>query len=52
MMQLKHNTYHWGIQWNCMVMQVKKEIFQRMGSMCIAQPYEQRKPFDSKQFVE
>jgi len=38
-MQVKHKTYHWGIQWNCMVMQVKKVEFQRMGSLCIAQTY-------------
>jgi hypothetical protein len=30
-MQVKHNTYHWGIQWNSMVMQVRKETFQRKG---------------------
>jgi len=35
-----------------MVMQVKKVTFQRMGSVCIAHPYKQRKHFDSKQFVE
>ena len=31
-MQVKLNTYHWGIQWNSMVMEVKKATFQRMGS--------------------
>jgi len=31
-MKVKLNTYHWGIQWNSMVMQVKKATFQRMGS--------------------
>jgi hypothetical protein len=31
-MQAKHNTHHWGIQWNSIVMQVKKATFQRMGS--------------------
>ena len=50
-MQVKHNTY-WGIQCNCKVMQVKKVMFQRMGSVCITHPYRQRKHFDSKQFVE
>jgi len=35
-----------------MVMQVKKVMFQRMGSVCIAHPYTQGKHFDSKQFVE
>jgi len=33
-------------------LQVKKLMFQRMGSVCIAQPYKQRKHFDSKEFVE
>jgi len=53
-MQVKHtrNTYHWGIQWNYMVMQVKKAMSQRMGSVCIAQPYIQGIHFDSEQFVE
>ena len=51
-MQVKHNTYHWGIQLNCKVMQVKKVTFQRVGSVCIAHPSKQRKHFDSKQFVE
>ena len=23
-MQVKCNTYHWGMQWNCMVMQVQR----------------------------
>ena len=23
-MQVKRNTYHWGMQWNCMVMQVQR----------------------------
>ena len=31
-MQVKLHTYHWGIQWNSMVMQVKKATFQRMKS--------------------
>jgi len=31
-MQVKLNTYHWGIQWNSMVMQDKKAIFQRTVS--------------------
>jgi len=31
-MRVKLNTYHWGIQWNSMVMEVKKATFQRMGS--------------------
>jgi len=31
-MQVKLNTYHWGIKWNSMVLQVKKATFQRMGS--------------------
>jgi hypothetical protein len=31
-MQLKLNTYHCSIQWNSMVMQVKKVAFWRMGS--------------------
>ena len=31
-MQVKLNTHHWGIQWNSLVMQVKKATFQRMGS--------------------
>ena len=31
-MQVKLNTYHWGIQWDSMVMQVKNATFQRMGS--------------------
>ena len=31
-MQVKLNTYHWGIQWNSLVMQVKKAAIQRMGS--------------------
>jgi len=48
---VKHNTYHWGIQWNYMVMQVKKGMFQRMGSVCIAQTYKQRL-HDDKWFVE
>jgi hypothetical protein len=26
-MQVKLNTYHWGIQWNSTVMQVKKATF-------------------------
>jgi hypothetical protein len=39
--QGKHNTYHWGIQWNCRVMQVKKVTFQRMGSVCTTHPYRQ-----------
>ena len=30
--QVKLNTYHWGLQWNSMVMQVKKATFQGMGS--------------------
>ena len=31
-MEVKLNTHHWGIQWNSMVMQVKKVTFQIMGS--------------------
>jgi len=31
-MQVKLNTYHWGLQWNSVVMQFKKATFQRMGS--------------------
>jgi hypothetical protein len=31
-MQVKHNTYHWGIQRKSVVMQVAKATFQRMGS--------------------
>ena len=31
-MQVKLHTYHWGIQWNSMVMQVKRATFQRMKS--------------------
>jgi hypothetical protein len=31
-MQVKLNTHHWGIEWNCVVMQVKKATFQRTGS--------------------
>jgi len=30
-MQVKLDTYHWGIQWNFMIIQVKA-TFQRMGS--------------------
>jgi hypothetical protein len=30
-MQVQLKTYHWGIQWNSMVLQVKK-TYQRMGS--------------------
>jgi len=29
---MKLNTYHWGIQWNFVVMLVKKVTFRRMGS--------------------
>ena len=29
---MKLNTYHWGLQWNSVVMQFKKATFQRMGS--------------------
>jgi hypothetical protein len=52
MVQGKHNTYHWGIQWNCSVKQVEKVTCQRMGSVCIAHRYKQRKLFGSKRFVE
>jgi hypothetical protein len=32
-MQMKlKSTYNWGMQWNSMVMLVKKATFQRMGS--------------------
>jgi len=31
-MHVKLNTYHWGIQWNKVVMLVKKATFWRMGS--------------------
>ena len=31
-MQVKLNTYHWDLQWDSMVMQVKKATFQGMGS--------------------
>jgi hypothetical protein len=31
-MKVKLNTYHWGIQWNSVVMLVKKVTFRRMGS--------------------
>jgi hypothetical protein len=31
-MQVKLNICHWGVQWNCVVMLVKKATFQRMGS--------------------
>jgi len=31
-MQVKLDTYHWGIQWNSVVMLVKKATFQRTGS--------------------
>jgi hypothetical protein len=31
-MQVKLDTYHWGIQWNSVAMLVKKATFQRMGS--------------------
>jgi len=51
-MQVKHNTHNCGIQWNSMVMQLKKVMYQRMWSVCFAHPYKQRKHFDSKQFVE
>jgi len=38
-MQVKHNTYHWVMQWSYMVMQVKKGMSQRLGSVGIAQTY-------------
>ena len=31
-MQVKLNTYNWCIQWNSVVMLVKKTTFRRMGS--------------------
>jgi hypothetical protein len=30
--QVKLDTYHWGVQWNSVVIQFKKVTFQRMGS--------------------
>ena len=30
--QVKLDTYHWGIQWNSVVVQIKKATFQRMES--------------------